>query len=438
MMASQITLDEKFLEFENAKLTHQNSQAMIQKVPQNLRNRNKYDKYYSPTTVSIGPIHHDNKNLKIGDNYKFTFAAKYVKKTTYSPQLLHKKIADNISELKGLFAEDVLALANNSESLQGFGSLDEKLSWLLFVDGCFLLYLMDDDNTQLDDEEVSFKHTQLFYDVMTDVLLLENQLPYLVLKLLWKNDNEKELIETMVDFIPDHGIWYSPYMDLRNEPAEPPIHLLDLRHTLILTKSDLKMKMKEHSSKYPNLDTLMANRNIEDLTAIGIKLKSSGTRNPLSIDFSEGWFSAELTLPEICMNYTTIGTLLNLTAYEMCQRFNHQYEICTFVIFINSLIGHSEDVKKLRSESILRNFLGRDEDVADFFNVISTDLLCSGDLYEEVNDKIYEHRFKKSKIWLAMAYRTYFSNPWAIIGLLAGVIALVLTFLQTWFSIKPR
>ncbi|KAL5082534.1 hypothetical protein RYX36_010955 [Vicia faba] len=51
-------------------------------------------------------------------------------------------ISDNINELKSLFADDVLALANTTESLKGFSSLDEKLSWLLFVDGCSLLHIL--------------------------------------------------------------------------------------------------------------------------------------------------------------------------------------------------------------------------------------------------------------------------------------------------------
>ncbi|MCI18352.1 DUF247 domain protein, partial [Trifolium medium] len=37
-----------------------------------------------------------------------------------------------------------------------------------------------------------------------DVLLLENQIPYLVLKLLWKTENETELIDIMKNFLKCH------------------------------------------------------------------------------------------------------------------------------------------------------------------------------------------------------------------------------------------
>ncbi|PNX67811.1 hypothetical protein L195_g055828 [Trifolium pratense] len=59
-----------------------------------------------------------------------------------------------------------------------------------------------DDNAE---EILIIKLDQLSV-VMTDVLLLENQLPYLVLKLLWKNDNETGLNEIMENFV-EFNLW---------------------------------------------------------------------------------------------------------------------------------------------------------------------------------------------------------------------------------------
>lgn len=57
-------------------------------------------------------------------------------------------------------------------------------------------------------KDVNIKVDQLVLMIM-DVLLLENQLPYIVLKLLWKNDNETELIYTMKNFLKCHH-WSTP------------------------------------------------------------------------------------------------------------------------------------------------------------------------------------------------------------------------------------
>ncbi|CAK8571137.1 unnamed protein product [Lathyrus sativus] len=486
-MASQTTLQKKLAELQEPKQTHQNSRPKIQKVAEYLRNREHFEKQYSPKFVSIGPIHHDSPNLKLGENYKLTWAAKYIQTTQQDPEFLHKKIADNIFELKSRFADDVLALANIAESLKDFRGLEEKLAWLLFADGCSLLYILinvklyqldkpkdritnlgqiDGVNINVDDdpEHLNMKVDQLVL-VMMDVLLLENQLPYKVLKLLWKNENDKELIDTMKNFLKNYHwatqdkktTWSRPGIfsntgqikktkaedDLPNDIIETPTHLLDLqRKMILLTKSNSKTEANKEanyemkqSGKYS--EEMMTYRNIQDLTAVGIKLKSSRTRSPTDVDFSEDWFAAKLTLPEIVVDDNTAASFLNLIAYEMCPDFKNDYGICSFAVFMDSLIDHPEDVKKLRSKGILVNSLGSDEEVANLFNIISTDLVLNPETYLKVKAKIHEHYRNKCNIWITEGCNTYFSNPWAITGFIAAVIALVLTFVQTWFSIFP-
>jgi hypothetical protein len=160
------------------------------------------------TTVSIGPIHHNNANLKLGEKYKLMWAKKNIE-TFEIPHNLYKKIADNINKLKDLYDEDVLTLTGTRKSLKGFRSLDEKLSWILFVDGCSLLHILVWSADFSDKQYLNIKFDQLLV-VMRDVLLLENQLPYLVLKLLWKNQNETELIDTMKNFLNRYQQWTKP------------------------------------------------------------------------------------------------------------------------------------------------------------------------------------------------------------------------------------
>ncbi|XP_045807892.1 UPF0481 protein At3g47200-like isoform X3 [Trifolium pratense] len=450
-MASQITLEQNFMKLQNSKPAPHSSRPKIQRVAEYLRTRENFEKHYTPKLVSIGPIHHGNENLKLGEKYKLMWAAQYIKNGRLDPHNLHKKIADNIVELKGLFADDVLALTGTRESLEGFTSLEEKLSWMLFVDGCSPLHILEHADLRKP-EAMNIKVDQLIL-VMMDVILLENQLPYPVLKLLWKNDNEAELKETMKEFLKFHHwdtadnrqIWRSRiqghWLSIQNESvSESPVHLLDLQRKIILTKSSSKTKGDEANNEnqsQKNSEELMTYRNIQDLRAAGIKLKSSETRRPTDIGFSEGWLAAKLTLPEIVVDDTTKSTFLNLIAYEMCPDFENDYGICSFAAFMDSLIDHPEDVKELRSKGILLNSLGSDEEVADLFNVISTDLVPNPLTYFEVRAKIHKHYCNKCKTWIALGIHTYFNNPWAFIAFLAAFIALALTFIQTWFAINP-
>jgi hypothetical protein len=247
-MASYTPFKDKIVELRQANQTPKNSQPKVQKVAEHLRNRSNYDKHYSPKLLSIGPIHHGKANLKSGEKYKLKWAAQYIEITSQILENLLKKIVDNIDELKGLFADDILTLTG--ESLKGFRSLEEKLSWMLFVDGCSLIYILT--NTW----SLNIKVDQVMIAI-SDTLLLENQLPYHVLKLLWKNDNVTELKEAMKNFLgylnptypsdinQDNCFCLPKYKKKEEESigvsipneSELPIHLLDLQRKITLTKS---------------------------------------------------------------------------------------------------------------------------------------------------------------------------------------------------------
>jgi hypothetical protein len=269
-MAYQITLEEKMMKLlnskPNSKPASQNLRPKIQRVAEYLRKRENFEKHYTPKLVSIGPIHHENANLKLGEKYKLIWAAKYIENAGLNPYNLHKKIADNIVELKGHFADDVLALTGTKESLEGFTSLEEKLSWILFVDGCSLLHILEHADL-IRPETMNIKADQLVL-VMMDVLLLENQLPYLVLKLLWKNDIEAELKDTMKEFLkfhhwapPEKKSWrscFQGHLEVQNNKKdevqhrisiqnELPTHLLDLQRNILLTKSSSKVQINYYS-----------------------------------------------------------------------------------------------------------------------------------------------------------------------------------------------
>ncbi|KEH22860.1 DUF247 domain protein [Medicago truncatula] len=477
-MASQTTLEKKIVELENSKQIPQSSRPKIQRVPHNLRNRKNFEKYYSPKFLSIGPIHHGNTDLKLGGKYKLMWAAKYIENTRLNPRDLHKKIFDNIDELKGHFDDDVI-LTLTGKSLEGFGSLEEKLSWILFVDGCSLLYILDGCCTWMDDPEpMDIKVDQLVL-VMMDVLLLENQLPYQVLKLLWKDEDKSGLIESIMNFfkyiLARPGESQSEkeihvvlnggehIVSILNESQlETPTHLLDLLRKITLIGSKPKTKSNEAiTSKEASEETgpqklikkllqkikkwsqkkkefkLITYRNIQDLKAVGIRVKSSKTRWLRDLDFSAGWFAAKLTLPEIVVDDTSATIFLNKIAYEMCPDFKNDYGICSFAAFIESLIDHPEDVRELRSKGILLNCFGSDEEVANIFNIITTDVMTNINTYHELRRKINEHYCNKYKTWIAQGFHTYFSSPWAITAFLAAFIAIVLTFIQTWFTIHP-
>ncbi|KEH41293.1 DUF247 domain protein [Medicago truncatula] len=209
-MTANTTLEQRFIDLQNANLTLPKYLAIpkIQKVASDLRNRKDFEKHYSPKLVSMGPIHHGRPNLEC------------------NPKDLYQDIADNINELKGLFADDVLT----SVSCEGFDNLEEKLSWMLFVDGCSLLRILD--IFVIEPENIMFDK---LYLVFGDVLLLENQLPFELLKLF--QVIEPALIRNMIYFLQKFCFQYkSKYFYPEDNISMKPIHLLDLLRQILLPR----------------------------------------------------------------------------------------------------------------------------------------------------------------------------------------------------------
>ena len=120
----------------------------------------------------------------------------YLERTKQDAQTLYQKIASNIEQLKDLFAEDVIRDFPDDEKL--------SWSWMLFVDGCSLLQILEKGELQ-DPKEMNVKVDQLVL-VWQDVLLLENQLPYHVLKLLSDHEDDAKLVKSMNEFLKCHHL----------------------------------------------------------------------------------------------------------------------------------------------------------------------------------------------------------------------------------------
>ena len=174
-------IDERLVPLVNQRFegNNQNSRPKIQRVPAFLRQNPDFVKYCSPKIISFGPIHHQNENLRLGQQFKTQWTSLYFREygenigrsTDAAAQRLLNTVEGGIQELRQLFTEDLTAAYS-----------DWDLSWMLLVDGCSLLYYLEhvDDHRP---EELMLKLDQLMY-IWRDITLLENQLPMRLLELL--------------------------------------------------------------------------------------------------------------------------------------------------------------------------------------------------------------------------------------------------------------
>ncbi|XP_027934901.1 UPF0481 protein At3g47200-like [Vigna unguiculata] len=469
-------MDQRLAQLDNAKQKFDKmnkvSVPKIQKIPVLLRQNERFAMYCSPKMISFGPIHHNKEDLKQAEDYKLLWTSKFVaehseKQVTDQAiaKALLERIEDNIEELKNQFSEDLL-----------LGEMydDKYLAWMLFVDGCSLLYFMEyvDINHP---EALNIKLDQLTH-MWRDSCLLENQLPRRLLEMLSKTEG------TDLEYLYyNHLSWCTSKREgsVRFSVQNPkPIHILDFCRSYFLSPqkfvnhdknnqieiNEISNQQNDDDDDYDDYDdehSIDADmvrwhtcKNIRDLKIAGIRmLPNLSCENPFAwnnIHFTSKWFSGELRLPMFVFTNFTPCLFRNLVAYEMCPDVCYKYECCSFFSFMDSLIDTAEDVKELRISGVFQNLLGSDEDLANLFNelgydlptkvfcenvFISTNVVAFSKKYIVVKQQIEKHCANKWKTWLAEGYNTHFDTPWTMVAFLAALLALSLTFIQTWFSI---
>ncbi|KAE8098670.1 hypothetical protein FH972_016714 [Carpinus fangiana] len=414
--------------------------SKIQKVIFLLRDH-KLVKYFEPRVASLGPMHHSNPKYQPGEMYKRRLAYEFVKEFNCNDgntlqddiNCLYGKIKKEIKQLRGCFVEEVTKDYDN-----------EALAWMLFVDGCAILqYIFCATKDKF--KELNIKNDSVAF-AQQDLFLLENQVPYRLLKLLMRySGKEAELSESIECFI--ESVTYQPTNPQQKHEQRDPTHLLDLLRTRLLGPPPPSQKAKPSSSTRPFTHQedpdWQTYRNVQELKAAGINLKRSKNNSYLrNISFTKqfgfGFYPGNLWLPPITVDDSTGPKFMNLIAYEMCLDFDNDFGISSYLSFLDSLIDEANDVKYMRKAGVLHNFLGSDQHVADLFNEIGTDLVPSAEAYKDVKFKIQKYYKSKWLTWMAQVRHDHFSSPWTIIAFLGVLLALALTAVQAWFAVFPH
>ncbi|KAI0494886.1 hypothetical protein KFK09_025032 [Dendrobium nobile] len=174
---------------------------------------------------------------------------------------------------------------------------------------------------------------------------------------------------------------------------------------------------------------------VVDLRNAGIKFQQRRTGFQFwDIEFKDG----VLYIPRLFIQDTTKSLFLNLIAFEQChlQCSNH---ITSYIFFMDKLINSKVDVGYLRDKEIIEHLLGNDEEVADMFNRLCQEVVFDfNDFYLwELTKQMNCYYNNKWNTWRTSFNHKYFSNPWTFISLMAALVLLLLTALQTFYTVYP-
>ncbi|XP_034922102.2 UPF0481 protein At3g47200-like [Populus alba] len=297
---------------------------------------------------------------------------------------------------------------------------------MLLLDGCFIVELIRKYNIpgERGEDDRVFEVPWILSSIITDTMLLENQLPFFVLREFAKisADQNEDFFAMALKFC--QRIF--PGSGNHRIPEKVCKHLLDmLYHT----------GHHPPASRAPNDIDWYFIRNAKELQEAGIKFKKrEGSWRLFDVVFLE---NGTIEIPCLKIYDTTESLFRNLVAYEQCSQCKHLY-VTDYITLMDCLISSQEDVQILRHSGIIENGLGDDGMVCSLFNNLGTNVILSHRryfCYHKVFDGVTKHCNRKRNVWMAKLKHDYFNSPWALLSFLAAVALLLFTLVQTVFTV---
>lgn len=389
----------------------------IYRVPASVIDLNKTA--YKPQTVSLGPYHHGEENLKAMEEHKHRALLHFLKRSGKPIELYVDALAEVADNLKDAY--DQLATKWQLQT--------EEFLELMILDGCFILEIVRNATQIWNDYDPIFSNHGKLYIVpylKRDMLMLENQLPLLVLEKLVavekenSKGEEKIVNKLIVDFFSQKPV--------RN--TGKCLHILDIyRNNLLEEPPEKKHHKKSHPKVHRGEDEII--RSAAELNEAGIQIKKSKTKGLKDISFHRG----VLKLPQIVVDDTTESMYLNLIAFERLH-VGAGNEVTSYIFFMDNIIDSARDVSLLHSSGVIQNAVGSDKAVAKLFNSLSKDVtLDPQSRLDEVHKKVSNYCKKPWNAWRADIMHNYFRNPWAILSVIAAIFLFALTIIQTVYSV---
>ncbi|XP_024318822.1 UPF0481 protein At3g47200 isoform X3 [Brachypodium distachyon] len=448
---------------------YRKTRPTIYKVPRELK-KGYEEEGYEPVAVRIGPFKYTDgwsSTVQQLENYKWCCVRQLLLSRPKSSGHLRCSTSTDSGQLKLLLKSmkrlEPVIRASYSEEIEP--ACSDGLALKMLLDGCFILHRLmkyariaereaqggqqqqrlekdnDDDWTQV------FGRVWVWQLVASDLLLLENQIPFSVLLNIFEHlqsttdkDDAQVLVKGSLQLF--HSLCpQMPQREAKEIDFHNVHHLLHLLYLSLLPKP--KPNLSDHDSNKqdngPAVEIDVSPQWIpcaKELEEAGVRFKKrKDTTSFLDINFDI--HSGVLEIPPLQLYDSSDKLFRNLIAFEQTYP-GTRYDISTYAIFMDCLINTPEDMRILHLRGILVNQINGESDASRFFNRICSQVLWSNknylkDLMLEVN-KYSGSRLHK---WRAQLVRNYFSNPWVAMSVVAAVLLLGMTILQTTFTVYP-
>ncbi|GAB2277554.1 hypothetical protein Dimus_012264 [Dionaea muscipula] len=400
--ASQIAIS---VEEMLSRLPLQSTNSCIYRVPENIRKTN--EEAYRPMVVSIGPFHHGDPKLLPMQEQKLRYLEALRNKAennNFTTDYV-RIIKEHEALIREYYAENIISPAG-----------DEFIVMVL-LDSAFIIetFLRSTGFHTIDPNDRLFLRPKIINQVVRDLKLLENQLPFFILEKLYQHVNIKER-KSFGD------VTYKFFnLEPRVTPIENIKHFVDLLRTCYLPSTRRPQGLVEQGK-------IGFRVSITNLQEAGIRFKSIVSASLLDIEFDDG---GVLKIPTLKLQDDTESFFRNLVVFEQCHHSSDSY-IIDYVALLDFLINTPKDVELLVEKKILENWLGNSEDAANVFNNLfkQVTIASSNFYYSSLCDQLERYYNTRCHRYCAMLRRDYFGHPWAIISFIFAILLFILALIQ--------
>ncbi|KAG2704277.1 hypothetical protein I3760_06G177400 [Carya illinoinensis] len=387
----------------------------IFRVPNHLRRLN--EQAFTPEVISIGPFHHGNEKLETMEKFKVQYFKRFMQRTGLKVDNLVSSVKDWEGRVRRCYAETI---KHSSKNLAKVILVDAS-----FIIEFFLRFWLREENH----DYRSLLNSWLWTIIWSDLILLENQLPFFVIDKLFNfafeshpNLRPNSFVQlTFYCFRVENSQKMSP----NNIPDLNIKHFADLRRTFWLPPLQ---RIPQRSRK--SIDNLYSAIKLHES---GVEFKVGSSKCLFDLKLKNG----VLELPCLKLENTTDSLYRNLImALEQCYYLNEAY-ITDYIVLLDHLINTPKDVDLLVQKGIIVNRIGDSNAVTSLINSLS-----SGVVYHATNIHYYElcedlKAFYEDPwhSWKASLRHDYFGTPLKTASTTAAVTLLVLTLIQSVCSI---
>nr|BAJ84999.1 predicted protein [Hordeum vulgare subsp. vulgare] len=406
-----------------------------------MRDRNRH--LYEPQMVSVGPFHRGAARLRAMEEHKWR----------YLRDLLARGDAPLASYARA--ARDLEPAARRRYAEPTEDHLPQRdFAEMLLLDGCFIVefFLKGEDGAA----DALIDAAWAMQNVYSDLFLLENQLPFFVLERFYAIATGGRGRDHFVTSLLAKYLTVETPQDAATAtlPDGEILHLLHLYYHWFLPPQDEDAavppaggKVAEDEAFNEWLAKPMDERlpwllpSASELEDAGITFRAKKSPRSL-VDVTFRARDGVLEIPAV-ESYTNRAMFANLLAYEQSRGRWELQRLMSYVVLMASVAAHGRrDVKILQRAGV---FVKGDEETAAFYAHLGE--LCGGAAAGTpgVTNNCYADMFREVKEYCGRSWNRhravlahdYFSNPWTSMSAAAAVLLLVLTVVQTVYTVLP-